>query len=188
MKAWRAALAAHNGVMSHVGDLLEVHFEPAIKLLVDCIRRDGKLLICGNGGSAMHAQHFAAELVVRYRLDRGALPAIALSSDTAILTAAGNDFGYETIFDRQVEALGFSDDVLIAISTSGNSPNVLAAIKRARSHNMGVLGLSGLKGMKAECNIDLNVPSVYTARIQEAHTLLIHLLVEGLEEALYGAA
>jgi D-sedoheptulose 7-phosphate isomerase len=188
VKGWKASLAVHNGVMGHVADLLEVHFESAVKMLVECFKRDGKVLICGNGGSAVHAQHLAAELVVRYRLDRGALPAIALSSDSAILTAAGNDFGYETVFARQVEALGFSDDVLIAISTSGESANVLKAIATARRHNMGVLGLSGLRGMQTECHVDLNVPSISTARIQEAHTVLIHLLVEGIEEALYGAA
>lgn len=188
MKGWKASFAEHNGVMGHVGELLQVHFTPAVHLMHTCIKQGGKILICGNGGSAVHAQHFAAELVVRYRLDRGALPAIALTGDAAVMTAAGNDFGFETIFERQIEALGAVGDLLIAISTSGNSANVLKAINRAQLKGMNILALTGMKGMRAACNVDLNVPSISTARIQEAHTLLIHLLVEGLEEQLYGAA
>jgi D-sedoheptulose 7-phosphate isomerase len=188
MKGWKAALAAHNGVMGHVADLLEVHYEPAVQLLLTCIRSGGKILACGNGGSAVHAQHFAAELVVRYRYDRAALPAIALTADAAIMTAAGNDFGYDTVFERQVEAYGLYGDLLLAISTSGNSKNVLAAINRAQLKGMPILALSGINGMRAACTVDLNVPSIDTARIQEAHTLLIHVLVEGLEEKLYGTA
>lgn len=188
MKGWKASLAAHNGVMGHVADLLEVFFDPAVELLASSLSCGGKLLLCGNGGSAADAQHFAAELVVRYRLDRPALPAIALTTDTSVLTAAANDHGYDTVFARQISALGRKADVLIAFSTSGNSPNVLRALQVAEQKMIPTIGLSGMKGMGHHCTYDFNVPSVSTARIQEAHAVLIHLLVEGIEEKLYGAA
>ena len=167
-----------------VRGLLELHYEPAVALLADAIARGNKILICGNGGSAAESQHLAAELLIRFDQDRRALPAIALTADSATLTACGNDYGYNQVFRRQIEALGRSGDVLVAFSTSGTSKNVTEAIHEARRHGMHVLGVSGRKGMVAECDVELIVPSTSTARIQEVHLLLVHLLVEGIERSL----
>jgi D-sedoheptulose 7-phosphate isomerase len=181
MISWRETLQQHAGIIEHLNDLLEVLFDPAVSLLERAVADGKKILICGNGGSAADAQHFAAELVVRYMADRNPIPAIALSSDTSVLTACGNDYGYQHVFARQVQALGQTGDVLVAISTSGGSQNVIEAIMTAKAKGMTTLALSGAKGMVGGCDVDLNVPSVRTDRIQEAHILLIHLLVEHLE-------
>lgn len=137
-----------------------------------------KILVCGNGGSAADAQHFAAELVGRYLYDRPALPAVALTVDSSILTAVGNDYGFESVFARQVEALGQEGDCLIAISTSGNSPNIVKAILAARQQKMPVIGLSGKDGggMAGLCDYFFCVPSQTTPLIQEIHGALVHLL------------
>ena len=143
----------------------------------------GKLLICGNGGSAADAQHFAAELVGRFEKERGGLPAIALTTDTSCLTAIGNDYGFEHLFSRQVGALANSTDALIGISTSGNSENVLQAILRAKEIGCLTCGLTGRDGgeIAAEVDINLNVSVSRTARIQEAHLTILHILCELLE-------
>lgn len=160
----------------------------ACQLVVDCISAGGKVLFCGNGGSAADAQHLAAELVGRYVTERRALPGIALTVDTSILTAVGNDYGFERVFARQVEALGAPGDVLVAITTSGGSPNVLAAIESARAKGMKILGLTGEKGQKfaADCDVGIAVPSRTTSRIQECHILIGHVLCEALDIALAG--
>lgn len=143
--------------------------------------RDGKkVLLCGNGGSAADAQHIAAEFVGRYEKERKGLPSIALTTDTSALTALGNDYGYERVFARQVEALANEGDVLIAISTSGNSPNVLAAIESAREIGCVVIGMTGRTGgkMKDMCDGIFAVPADRTARIQEAHITIAHMWCE----------
>ena len=147
-----------------------------------------KLLLCGNGGSAADCQHMAAELVSRFSkdLDRRALPAIALTTDTSFLTAFGNDCGFEGIFERQVEALGVPGDLLIGISTSGNSPNVIRAVETARKRNMGTIALTGNGGrLAAMADIAIAVPSVDTQYIQEAHLAVEHILCELVESMLF---
>lgn len=143
-----------------------------------CMARQGKLLICGNGGSAADAQHMAGEFVNRFLLERPPLPAIALSTDTSVLTAIGNDFGYEQVFSKQVKALGQSGDVLLAISTSGNSANVLRAIEAARAKDMRIIGLTGGRGgaMASLCDILINVDHPSTPLVQEIHLAVEHLI------------
>ena len=147
------------------------------------LENDGKILLFGNGGSAADAQHIATELTVRYLLDRKAMAALALTTDTSTLTAASNDFGYEHVFRRQIEALGKSGDVAIGISTSGNSPNIICALKTARDIGMVAAGLSGNHGgdMVGVADPLLVVPSADTPRVQEMHILLLHLLCHELE-------
>jgi D-sedoheptulose 7-phosphate isomerase len=163
---------------------MEHELRPAIDKCVAALKAGNKLLICGNGGSALQAQHLAAELVVRYITDRQALAAIALSADTGVLTAAGNDYGYERVFSRQVEALGRPGDVLIGYSTSGKSPNVINAFATASHIGMSTIGFCGVVGWKADPEVWVSVPSDNTARIQETHLLLTHMLVEGIEAGL----
>lgn len=158
----------------------------ACKVVVDCITSGKKVLFCGNGGSAADAQHLAAELVGRYVTERRGLPGIALTVDSSILTAVGNDYGFDRIFSRQVEALGVPGDVLVAITTSGGSPNIRLAIEAARARGMKVVGLTGEKGKAfAElCDAGIIIPTKVTARIQECHITVGHILCEALDEAL----
>jgi phosphoheptose isomerase len=157
----------------------------AAELMRDAVLGGKKVLLCGNGGSAADAQHIAAELVGRFVFERKPLPAIALTTDTSALTAIGNDYGYEHVFARQVEALGNPGDVLVAITTSGTSKNVLAAVASARELGMKVIGLTGAKGAAflASCDAGIAVPSTNTARIQENHITIGNLLCEVLDEA-----
>ena len=159
----------------------------AAALLLDSLMADGKILVCGNGGSAADAQHFAAELTGRFEKERMPLGAIALTTDTSALTAIGNDYAFDQIFARQVSALGRPGDVLVAISTSGN---VLAAIEAAREQGMSVVALTGrdggkIAGVLAAGDVLLNVPHQRTARIQEIHILLIHALCDHIDTALF---
>ena len=151
-------------------------------------RPRGKVLLCGNGGSAGDAQHVAGEFVNRFLFDRRALPGIALTTDTSVMTAIGNDSSYDEIFSRQVEALGNEGDALIAISTSGNSPNVLRAVEAARGRDMVTLGLTGGTGgaLATACDLCLTVPSPETPRIQEAHITILHIVCQLVEQALCG--
>lgn len=163
----------------------------ASHLLAYCIENGGKILACGNGGSASDAQHFVAELVGRFERERMPLPAVALNTDTSILTAIGNDYGYEYTFSRQVAALGITGDVLIAISTSGNSANVIHAIEEAHANGMVVVALTGKGGGKiakllTEQDIHLCVPHDRTMRIQEVHIMLLHILCDGIDTLLLG--
>ncbi len=155
------------------------------EILNDCLKKGGKVLLCGNGGSAADAQHIAGELVVRLRSDskRKALPAIALTVNPSILTAAANDFGFEKVFSRQVEALGKKGDCLLALSTSGESSNVNLAIKTARKIGMKTLALSGKKGgeMSRIADYSIIVPSSETQRIQEVHLLIGHIVCDLIE-------
>jgi len=157
------------------------------RMLVSALSSGKKVLAFGNGGSAADSQHFVAELVNRFRLDRPALAAIALTTDTSILTSIANDSDYESVFSRQVEALGAPGDVAVAISTSGGSPNVLKAVEVASARGLETLGLAGRDGGKLAKAVDLclTVPHRETARIQEVHALLIHLFCEMIDDALY---
>jgi D-sedoheptulose 7-phosphate isomerase len=154
-------------------------------VLAKAVASNSLIMLCGNGGSAADAQHIAAELVVRYRSDvnRRAIPAIALTVDSSVLTAGGNDYGFENIFARQVEAFGRPGSVLIAISTSGNSPNIVRAAEQARTNGITVIGLLGGTGgtLKDLCDASVVVPSTVTARIQESHILIGHIWCEMIE-------
>jgi len=154
---------------------------------ITALRAGRKLMICGNGGSAADAQHWAGELVSRFHYDRPGLPAIALTTDTSILTAIGNDYGYERVFARQVEALGRKGDVLYGISTSGNSPNVVAALEAARAQGLVTIGFTGQGGgkMLALCDICIRIPSDSTPRIQEGHEVLGHAICGMIEAAIF---
>ncbi|HKO97144.1 MAG TPA: D-sedoheptulose 7-phosphate isomerase [Pyrinomonadaceae bacterium] len=150
------------------------------RLIIETLRSGNKVLLCGNGGSAADAQHIAAELVGRYEKHRRAYPAIALSTDTSALTAISNDYGYEGVFARQVEALAVAGDLLIAISTSGKSPNVIKAAEKAREIGCRVIGLTGCSGqpLAAACDLSVVVPAERTSRVQEAHITIGHLWCE----------
>ena len=161
----------------------------AAELLFNALANDGKFLICGNGGSAADAQHFAAEMTGRFEKERMELAAIALTTDTSALTAIGNDYGFDHIFSKQVRALGRTGDVLVGISTSGNSGNVIEAIKAAHENGMKVIALTGRDGgkiaqMLQEGDVLLNVPYPRTARIQEVHILLIHAICDCIDAML----
>ena len=167
--------------LTELVSLLGDQLEPASKMCLDTLANGGRILVCGNGGSAAQAQHLVAELVVRFETDRRALNAIALTADTAILTACGNDYGYERVFARQIEALGTAGDTLIAFSTSGKSKNIKEAIHAAHKKGMRILGISGNKGMNALCAIDIICPGSNTAIIQECHMVVTHLLCHAIE-------
>jgi D-sedoheptulose 7-phosphate isomerase len=158
--------------------------ERMAKLVADTVAGGRTVFFCGNGGSAAEAQHLATELVVRFTRDRGALPALALGTDGALLTAAGNDHGFSRIFARQIEALGRRGDLLVAMTTSGRSPNVLEAVRAARARGLRVAGMTGQAGtaFARRCDVALVVPSLETARIQEVHLLVGHICCERAEE------
>ena len=170
-------------VDSQINELVEV-----VELVTETFKKGQKVLLCGNGGSAADAQHTAAEWVTRYKGDRKALPAIALTVNTSDLTAIGNDYGFDDLFSRQVEAHGQSGDLLIAISTSGNSANVVKAVDTAKNNGLKTLGLTGQSGgkLKSLCDICLCVPSHETARVQEAHTTIMHAMCEHVDKVLFG--
>jgi len=161
-----------------------------VNALTNAFKKGNKLLICGNGGSAADAQHIAAEFVVRlsHNLMRPALPAVSLSTDTSILTAGGNDIGFENVFARQVQALGTGGDLLIAISTSGNSGNILRAVETARKKGMTVIGFLAENGGQAEplCDYALKIPSSNTQHIQEGHITAGHIICDLVEQTLFG--
>ena len=181
----RATIAENIAVQQTVLEQLVPDIAKAAGIVGDALRQGHKVLAFGNGGSAADAQHLAAELVGRYEYERAPLPAVALTTNTSILTALGNDYGQESTFARQVEALGQRGDVAIAISTSGNSPNVLSGGQAAHAVGMQVIGLTGQHGGRLRHMVDLClcVPSQRTARIQEAHALIIHVLCELLDTA-----
>lgn len=163
----------------------------AAQAMVECLMHDGKILACGNGGSAADAQHFAAELINRFEVERPGLPAIALTTDSSVLTSIANDYDYKQIFSKQVRALGMEGDVLLAISTSGSSPNVVAAIEAAHERGMVVVAFTGRDGgkigaMLQERDFHLCVPTQRTARIQEVHLLMLHCLCDAIDHLLLG--
>ena len=168
----------------------------AVELMAGTLVGNGKILACGNGGSAADAQHFVAELIGRFEVERRGLAAIALTTNSSIVTAVANDYDYKTLFERQVRALGQPGDLLLAISTSGNSPNVVEAIRAARDNDLRVVALTGkdggeigrmLRDFDSGSNVHLCVPSERTARIQEVHTLIVHCLCDGIDCLLLGA-
>lgn len=172
-------------------ELLAAPIATAIELIVAALANDRKLLICGNGGSAADSQHFAAELVGRFERERPELAAIALSTDTSLLTAVANDYHFDQVFAKQVRALGRAGDVLVAISTSGNSPNVVAAVKLARERELRIVALTGkgggaIAGLLGPGDVHLCVPHDRTCRIQEVHVLTIHCLCDGIDAVLLG--
>lgn len=163
----------------------------AVDLMFSALSHGNKILACGNGGSAADCQHFAAELVGRFERERLPLPGLALTTDTSILTAVGNDYSYRDIFTKQVQAFGQAGDILLAISTSGNSANVVAAIEAAQEREMGIVALTGNGGGKiaqllTEQDVHICVPHERTARIQEVHLLAIHCICDGIDTALFG--
>lgn len=176
--------AEHAAVMQAAAATLPSSLEDASRALQECLENRHKILACGNGGSAAAAQHLVAELVCRFRDDRPALAGLALNADTMTLTAIGNDYGYDQVFARQVEALARPGDMLVAISTSGNSPNVLAAARVMQSIGGKVLALTGMDGgeLASRADIVVRAPSRVVARIQEVHDLCIHVVAEVLEE------
>lgn len=163
----------------------------AIEAMVTSLINGNKILSCGNGGSAGDAQHFSSELLNRFERERPSLPAIALTTDTSTLTSIANDYSYNEIFSKQIRALGLAGDVLLAISTSGNSANVIQAIQAAHDKNMKVIALTGKDGgdmasLLQDDDIEIRVPSTSTARIQEVHLLVIHCLCDGIDNQLFG--
>jgi D-sedoheptulose 7-phosphate isomerase len=178
-----AEFAEHAEVTRATQSALPQQFAKLVQACVQSLRNGGKLMLFGNGGSAADAQHLAAELTIRYKTNRAAIAALALTTDTSALTAAGNDIGFENIFARQIAALGRAGDVAIGISTSGKSPNVLAALRQAREMKIVTVGLSGRTGgnLAPLCDHLLCVPSDTTARIQEMHILLGQMLCGAIE-------
>ncbi|CCD28731.1 Phosphoheptose isomerase [Candidatus Glomeribacter gigasporarum BEG34] len=182
------------GCISTIQETLNALSAPlaaAVDRMTHCLANNGKILVCGNGGSAADAQHFAAELIGRFERERPSLAAIALCADTAALTAIGNDYGFTQAFARQIRGLGQPGDVLMALSTSGNSENVLAAVDQAHESGMSVIALTGKGGGCArdallDTDLHLCVPSASTMRIQEAHALIIHCLCDGIDFMLLG--
>jgi D-sedoheptulose 7-phosphate isomerase len=179
----RGALHAHEQTFARIA-ALEEPFVASVTMCRTALKAGARILFCGNGGSAADAQHAAAELTGRFRRERRGLPAIALTTDTSAITAIANDYGFDQIFARQVEALGRAGDVLIAISTSGESLNVLAATERAAALGIRTIALTGRDGggLAALADVTLLVPATDTARIQEAHIFLLHSLCEAIDE------
>ncbi|MFA6901845.1 MAG: phosphoheptose isomerase [Gallionellaceae bacterium] len=172
-------------------DVLTQPLAQTAQAMADCLKQDGKILCCGNGGSAADAQHFAAELINRFEMERPPLAAVALTTDSSVLTSIANDYDYNQIFSKQVHGLGRKGDVLLAISTSGNSVNVAAAIEAAHERNMRVVALTGRDGgkmgaMLKQGDIHICVPAQVTARIQEVHLLALHCICDGIDQLLFG--
>ncbi len=171
-------------------DIIDHQIDVIVKIvnsIADALGRGGKLLVFGNGGSSSDAQHMAGELVGRFELERGALPAIALTTDSSVITSISNDYGFNEIFSRQIEALGAPEDIALGISTSGNSENVLAGIRKAKNMKLTTIGFSGGEGGELSKMADLCfiAPSSSTPRIQEAHITVIHIICKLVEEKLY---
>ncbi len=172
-------------------EVLAAPIAEAVELMVKCLLANGKIMACGNGGSAADAQHFSAELLNRFEQERPPLAAVALTTDTSTLTSIANDYSYEQVFSKQILALGQPKDVLLAISTSGNSPNVMEAIRAAHNREVRVVALTGKDGGKMaellnDGDVHICVPSQRTARIQEVHLLIVHCLCDGIDCLLLG--
>lgn len=189
MTSFSNSVAEHLQVIHDLDKHCQDDILASSKLILKTFKSTNKILICGNGGSASDSQHIAAEFMVRYEKFRQGLPAIALTTDTSILTAHPNDFEFETVFARQVETLGQAGDCLIAITTSGNSANILRAVESAKSNKMHTIGLTGNDGGKLVSQVDqaVVVPSNVTARIQEAHILIAHWWCQQADEAFAGS-
>lgn len=183
-------LQDHRKLMVQIENELSTTIANLAQRLIETFQIGNKLLIMGNGGSAADAQHFAGEIVSRFRIERPGLPAIALSTDTSILTAIGNDYGFERVFSRQIEALAAPGDAVIGLSTSGNSPNVYRALEVARQAGCSTIGLLGKDGgsIKELCDIPLIIPSHDTPRVQEGHITVIHILCDLIEQGMFAPA
>ncbi len=191
IKRIRGHFAASAQLQLDSQDALAPLIARAANVMTECLFSDGKILACGNGGSAASAQHFAAELVGRFERERPELPALSLAADASLLTALANDYAFEHVFARQVRALGAKGDVLLAISTSGDSPNILAAIGAARERDMRVVALTGAGGgrvgeLLAEGDVHVCVAHARTARIREMHLLAVHCLCDIVDHTLLG--
>jgi D-sedoheptulose 7-phosphate isomerase len=182
----QAELDEHRQVFEAIHRDISVSFGRVLQIIEDSVRQGGKVLLFGNGGSAADAQHIAAELTVRYKTHRAAIAALALTTDTSALTACANDMGFDALFSRQVEALARKEDVVIGISTSGRSANVLAGLREARNKGARTIGLTGGDGgdMPGICDAIIVVSSTVTARVQEMHILIGHMLCKALEQRL----
>lgn len=180
LNAIKEEFESHLEIINKVMNNMETQLEEASVLIVEALKNGKKVLLCGNGGSAADAQHIAAELTGRYKTERRGLPGIALTTDTSAITAIGNDYGYDRIFDRQVESLAVKGDVIIGISTSGNSKNVVSALKLGQELGCKTVGFTGRDGgaMNEVCDINLVVPSDNTPRIQEMHILFGHTICQ----------
>ncbi|MEE9444061.1 MAG: SIS domain-containing protein [Cocleimonas sp.] len=189
MTSFSNSVAEHQSVISDLDEHCQADIQSTYDVILATFNAGKKVLICGNGGSASDSQHIAAEFMVRYEKFRQGLPAIALTTDTSILTAHPNDFEFETVFARQVETLGQAGDCLIAITTSGNSANILHAVESAKTKQMHTIGLTGNDGGKLISQVDqaVVVPSKVTARVQEAHILIAHWWCQQADEAFAGS-
>jgi len=176
-----------SSVKNKLADEYSDKIKECVNIIVSALKKNNKILLAGNGGSATQASHIAAEFTGRYRLERKALPAIALTTDLATITAISNDYGFDKIFDRQIEAIGKGNDVLIVISTSGNSQNIINVVETAKKMNIKVIGLLGKGGGKQKntSNIEIIIPSDNTPRIQEAHLTILHIICELVENELF---
>ncbi len=179
----RSEFLSHIDTTHSVLKLLIDDISNACNMMIEALKNGNKIMVCGNGGSAADSQHFAAELSGRYKLDREAISCIALTTDTSALTAIGNDFGFDFVFSRQVEALAKSGDILLAISTSGNSNNVIKAANVAKLKGCKIIGLSGKGGgeLSSYCDINIIIPSSNTPRIQEMHLIIEHIICDMIE-------
>jgi len=187
IEAIKLQLVEHATLIRKIEETLPEKIAATVAALQDALASGNKLLVMGNGGSAADSQHFAAEIIGRFKMERPALPAIALTTDSSILTAIGNDYGFDAVFSRQVEGLGRPGDVVFGISTSGNSPNVLAALSKARELGCRTVALLGRDGgtIKTVADISIIVPSDDTPRIQEGHVTIIHIICDLLEKGLF---
>ncbi len=187
LESIRQQLRDHRAVIDEIEHSLTATVAAVVSVMAEAFARGNKLLVMGNGGSAADAQHFAAEIIGRFKLERPALPAIALTTDSSILTAIGNDYGFDAIFTRQVEGLAAKGDIVVGISTSGNSPNVKAALEKAREKGCITVALLGRDGgaIRELADIALVVPSFDTPRIQEGHITIIHIICDLLEKRLF---
>lgn len=168
-------------------DLLS-SIQQAANICIQCLKNDKKIILAGNGGSAADAQHIAGELVSKFYFDRPGLNAMALTTDTSILTAIGNDYGYEKLFERQIQANGVKDDIFIGISTSGNSKNIILALEECKRKSIKTIGLTGENKSKMDelCDISIKVPSSSTPNIQESHIMIGHIICSIIEEEIFG--
>ncbi|MGM0831624.1 phosphoheptose isomerase [Halomonas qinghailakensis] len=177
---------------TYASEVLPPFIEVASQMMVQCLVNEGKVLACGNGGSAGDSQHFSSELLNRFERERPSLPALALTTDTSTLTSIANDYSYNEVFSKQIRALGQPGDVLLAISTSGNSANIVQAIQAAHDRDMTVVALTGRDGgnmasLLGQDDCEIRVPATSTARIQEVHLLVIHCLCDLIDEQLFGS-
>jgi D-sedoheptulose 7-phosphate isomerase len=186
-RQFETSVEASREAMARLGEIIEI----AGVRLAQCLLSDGKILCCGNGGSAAQAQHFSSEMLNRFERERPGLPAVALTCDTSTLTSIANDYRFDDVFAKQIRALGHSNDVLVVYTTSGNSTSILSAVTAAHDRDMSVLALTGRDGgalapLLLETDIEIRVPSETTARIQEVHLLITHCLCDLIDHQLFG--